>query len=208
LRATAASIFAIAADLSPPADGGPVCAAVPASAVDCASARSPRSSAPPCLPEPRVPPVPLSPVPLSPVPLSGVPADSAALLESALFEPAPLDSAPLESAPLESAPLSSASAIALNIGCSEWWCAACCFWVSLPLDWPPPDFFDRRPRRDSFLPEPLSGSATIGSSCSTRPRPWQCSQGVENASTSPVPSRLRVICTSPSDVTSDTWCRV
>lgn len=31
---------------------------------------------------------------------------------------------------------------------------------------------------------------------------------VENASISPVPNRLRVNCTSPSDVTSDTWWRV
>ena len=41
-----------------------------------------------------------------------------------------------------------------------------------------------------------------------RPRPPQVGHGSENASSSPCPTRLRVICTSPSEVTSATWCLV
>ena len=41
-----------------------------------------------------------------------------------------------------------------------------------------------------------------------RPRPLHASHVVENVSNSPVPRRLRVICTRPSDVTSDTSWRV
>ena len=52
--------------------------------------------------------------------------------------------------------------------------------------------------------DPLVVVATIGMSCSTMPRPPQCGHGSENASTRPVPMRLRVICTSPSEVTSAT----
>src|SRR6266702_2951289 len=46
------------------------------------------------------------------------------------------------------------------------------------------------------------------SSAISRPRPLQHSQVSENASSRPEPTRLRVICTSPSEVTSATWCLV
>ena len=49
---------------------------------------------------------------------------------------------------------------------------------------------------------------STGASWTIKPRPLQCSHGVENASTSPCPTRLRVICTSPKLVTSVTWWRV
>ena len=49
---------------------------------------------------------------------------------------------------------------------------------------------------------------STGASSTTTPRPWQCSQSWLNASSRPVPIRLRVICTRPSEVTSATWWRV
>src|SRR5699024_8827743 len=117
-----------------------------------------------------------------------------------------------------SAASSLCSAIALNIGCSAGFfsvlgtsrLAACC---SPPLFPPPPPLppLPRRERRDSPLlrddpdPEP---ELTIGSACTCSPRPWQCSQVVEKTSISPPPTRLRVICTRPSEVTSETWWRV
>ena len=58
-----------------------------------------------------------------------------------------------------------------------------------------------RPRR-------TSASGSTGWSLMTTPRPWQCSQFSLNASSRPVPIRLRVICTRPSEVTSATWWRV
>ena len=61
------------------------------------------------------------------------------------------------------------------------------------------DFPDRRSDRLSSI-----AVATTGRSCSTSPRPPQCGHGSENASTRPVPMRLRVICTRPSEVTSAT----
>ena len=63
------------------------------------------------------------------------------------------------------------------------------------------------PTADSDL-RPLAGADSTGSACRRMPRPAQCGHGVENASTRPVPSFLRVSCTRPSDVTSDTWWRV
>ena len=45
---------------------------------------------------------------------------------------------------------------------------------------------------------------STGLACKTMPRPLQQVQVVENASSNPVPRRFRVICTKPSDVTSDT----
>ena len=53
----------------------------------------------------------------------------------------------------------------------------------------------RRPRR----PARRAGSG---------PRPSQCSQVSLKTSSRPCPTRLRVICTSPSEVTSATWCLV
>ena len=41
-----------------------------------------------------------------------------------------------------------------------------------------------------------------------QPRPLQCSHVSLNTSSRPVPTRLRVICTRPSEVTSATWCLV
>lgn len=55
---------------------------------------------------------------------------------------------------------------------------------------------------------PVAAAESTGSACSRIPRPLQFGHDVENASISPVPNRLRVNCTSPSDVTSDTWWRV
>ena len=49
---------------------------------------------------------------------------------------------------------------------------------------------------------PAAGSS--GSSDTCTPRPLQHSQVTENASSSPEPTRLRVICTRPRDVTSAT----
>ena len=59
-------------------------------------------------------------------------------------------------------------------------------------------------------PRPASGrfSSVIGSAVTTTPRPRQCSHGVEKCSSRPPPTRLRVICTRPSEVTSATWWRV
>ncbi len=65
-------------------------------------------------------------------------------------------------------------------------CPPCPFW------WPP------LPCADPFC----------GSWETSTPRPLQCSQVLENASSRPVPTRFRVICTRPSEVTSATWCRV
>ena len=64
----------------------------------------------------------------------------------------------------------------------------------------------RFPRRlpDSDL-RAAAATVSTGSACNTMPRPLQCEQVVENASISPVPSRLRVNCTRPSEVTSETW---
>src|SRR5690606_3659547 len=64
--------------------------------------------------------------------------------------------------------------------------------------------FFLRPEAD-WPPEPLPST---GSAETIRPRPLQCSQLCENASSRPWPTRLRVICTSPSEVTSATWCLV
>src|SRR5690606_39217765 len=64
---------------------------------------------------------------------------------------------------------------------------------------------ERGPSSDDAAPEP---DFSIGSSCTMNPRPLQCSQVSENASTRPCPTRLRVIWTRPSDVTSATWCLV
>ncbi|SHX14550.1 Uncharacterised protein [Mycobacteroides abscessus subsp. abscessus] len=55
---------------------------------------------------------------------------------------------------------------------------------------------------------PFADAVSTGSPCSMMPRPAQWVQVVENASIRPVPRRLRVSCTRPSEVTSDTWCRV
>ena len=55
---------------------------------------------------------------------------------------------------------------------------------------------------------PRSSSARRVRRGRPRPRPWQCSQFSLNASSRPVPIRLRVICTRPSEVTSATWWRV
>ena len=52
-----------------------------------------------------------------------------------------------------------------------------------------------------------AGSAGA-SSVTMTPRPLQHSHCCENASSSPAPTRLRVICTRPSEVTSATWCLV
>ena len=49
---------------------------------------------------------------------------------------------------------------------------------------------------------------SIGSVCTTMPRPPQCSHCSEKTSIRPDPTRLRVICTRPSEVTSATWCLV
>ena len=60
-------------------------------------------------------------------------------------------------------------------------------------------------------PRTAASSARLGStgaSWTSSPRPLQCSQVSENASSRPVPIRLRVICTRPSEVTSATWWRV
>ena len=64
-----------------------------------------------------------------------------------------------------------------------------------------PDVVRREPERD---PPSSEDFTSTGSEWTMMPRPWQCSQVVEKASTNPVPNFLRVICTSPSDVTSDT----
>src|SRR5690606_30695678 len=58
--------------------------------------------------------------------------------------------------------------------------------LPLPLPWPLPD-----------SDEPDS----TGWSCTRTPRPLQCGHGSLNASSRPVPMRLRVIWTRPSDVT-------
>ena len=58
-----------------------------------------------------------------------------------------------------------------------------------------------------LAPPPCSWPMT-GSVETMTPRPRQCSQVVENSSSRPWPTRLRVICTRPSEVTSETWCRV
>ena len=42
--------------------------------------------------------------------------------------------------------------------------------------------------------------------CTTMPRPPQCSHCSVKTSSRPEPTRLRVICTRPSEVTSATWC--
>ena len=55
------------------------------------------------------------------------------------------------------------------------------------------------------LPPPPCSTGSVDTST---PRPLQCSQVVQNASSRPVPTRLRVICTRPSEVTSATWWRV
>ena len=60
---------------------------------------------------------------------------------------------------------------------------------------PSPRLRPRRPRRGSSSCC-LRGST--GSCCTSRPRPWQWSQVSLNASSRPVPIRLRVICTSPA----------
>ena len=68
----------------------------------------------------------------------------------------------------------------------------------------------RRPllaARPSPRPRP-PGGRSIRSSETITPRPLQHSHGSENASSRPEPTRLRVICTSPSEVTSATWCLV
>src|SRR5699024_9434736 len=61
-------------------------------------------------------------------------------------------------------------------------------------DWPLPPLPPLPPRRRPRRPPGSSSlwdSVWTGSACTIRPRPWQCSHGVENASTSPVPSFLR-----------------
>ena len=84
---------------------------------------------------------------------------------------------------------------------------ACFCWES-PL---PP--FDRplRERPPPLLPpeeEPPPWSWATGSEWTMMPRPEQCSQVSEKTSMRPAPTRLRVICTRPSEVTSATWCFV
>jgi hypothetical protein len=67
-----------------------------------------------------------------------------------------------------------------------------------------------RPRRPPpvLLPRAGSGLALrfleVGSWCTMMPRPAQISHGSLNDSSSPRPSFFRVICTSPSEVTSAT----
>lgn len=101
------------------------------------------------------------------------------------------------------------AAIALNMGCSPGACTGTLATMLLSLDSSDRLFFDRLPRRapgSDF--RPVAAAESTGSACSRIPRPLQFGHDVENASISPVPNRLRVNCTSPSDVTSDTWWRV
>ncbi|CAM4066206.1 hypothetical protein MYSE111917_08785 [Mycobacterium senriense] len=94
------------------------------------------------------------------------------------------------------------AAIALNIGCSPGaWvgtlattCSSVLFFLRLLRRPPPPDS-DLRP---------FDGAESTGSVCSRMPRPPQFEHDVEKASMRPVPNRLRVSWTKPSDVTSDT----
>ena len=59
------------------------------------------------------------------------------------------------------------------------------------------------------IPEPpLRRFSSTGSVETITPRPRQCSHGSENTSSRPWPTRLRVIWTRPSEVTSATWWRV
>ena len=105
-----------------------------------------------------------------------------------------------------------AAAIALNNGCSPGaWTGTRATGTSSVRA-----FLPRRPRRPPAAPDsagawflrPGAELPSTGSVCSTMPRPLHSGHVVENASTSPVPSRFRVNCTRPSEVTSETWCRV
>ena len=49
-----------------------------------------------------------------------------------------------------------------------------------------------------------AGPRSMGSLCTMKPRPLQCTHDSENTSMSPDPTRLRVIWTRPSEVTSAT----
>src|SRR5690625_3371944 len=64
----------------------------------------------------------------------------------------------------------------------------------------------RRRRREPESPSTVR--LTIGASVTTYPRPAQWVQGSLKASINPSPTRLRVICTKPREVTSATWWRV
>ena len=57
-------------------------------------------------------------------------------------------------------------------------------------------------------PPPLRRFSSTGSVETITPRPRQCSHGSEKTSSRPWPTRLRVIWTRPSEVTSATWCLV
>ncbi|SIN47911.1 Uncharacterised protein [Mycobacteroides abscessus subsp. abscessus] len=97
-----------------------------------------------------------------------------------------------------------AAAIALNIGCSPCGCEGVRATTTssvLPLR----DRLARRPVSAFLAGEDALLALSTGSTCSTIPLPAQCVQVDENASINPVPSFLRVSCTNPSDVTSDTW---
>ncbi|EFG06842.1 UDP-N-acetylglucosamine 2-epimerase [Streptomyces clavuligerus] len=66
-----------------------------------------------------------------------------------------------------------------------------------------------RPRLRARLPPPPPPPTACGCSmCTITPRPLQWTQVSEKDSSRPWPTRLRVICTRPSEVTSATWCLV
>ena len=101
------------------------------------------------------------------------------------------------------------AAIARNIGCSAGLCAGAT--AGAAASGCASAFF--LPRRDRFEPDPSAREessvfTSTGFECTMMPRPLHAVHVVENASSRPVPKRLRVICTRPSEVTSETWWRV